>query len=243
MTVFWYVLTAAVSVLVLALTAPFCFAQKDGPNYKSLTLKLICAFGYIAVGLIGIKISGHFDAFQKIMFGALAASWVGDLFLHLWKPKWLVGIGFLGFLSAHGFFIWAFYSAIIAMNPEAHFFNIWQIAVVLCFDIFFIVFSKVSGMDLKPIMYIPLVIYATMIMTMFCNALSFGITAVQTGAQNGTALAVCAIAGAANFVASDFSISILMFNKKQKKNMPLKLFNMFTYFIAELALAFIIALH
>ena len=77
---------------------------------------------------------------------------------------------------------------------------------------------------------------------MLCKAAVLGITAVQTGAAHGAFVLVCALAGALLFVASDFTISILMFNEKHKKNYPLKMFNIVTYFAAELLLALLIAL-
>jgi len=73
---------------------------------------------------------------------------------------------------------------------------------------------------------------------MLCKATLLGIEAVKTGIT--PLAAACAITGALNFVASDFTISILMFDKKQKKNFKLKLFNMYTYFIAEILLASLI---
>lgn len=239
----YYIIIAAISVVVLALTPPYVMEQKDGANSKSLTLKMICACGYIAVGAIGIiKNNSENELFTKLMLGALIASWAGDLFLHLWKPKWIGAIGFLGFLSAHFFFIAAFYTEIKAINPDAQFFSVWEIIFILCFDCFFILFSIKTDMKLKGLMRIPIFIYATVITTMLCKAVEFGITAYRSGMATPVILAFTAI-GAVCFVASDFTISILMFNPKHKKNIPLKMFNMITYFVAELLLAGILAIY
>lgn len=234
-----FIIIGIISAVVLALTPLYVLAQKDGACPKSLALKMICATGYIAVGLINFRDGGN--SFSAFMLCALAASWVGDLFLHLWKPKWFKAIGFLGFLSAHVFFIIAFYSGICAGSHRAFFVPV-EIAFIAVFDIFFVIFSKKTGMKLSPALAVPIIVYATVITTMMCKAFEFGITSFSSGAENGPAVMIFCILGSVCFVASDFTISMLMFNDRYKKNIPLKMFNMITYFIAELSLAFLITI-
>ena len=102
----------------------------------------------------------------------------------------------------------------------------------------FIYLIEKSEMNLHGFMKIPIIIYGIVILTMMCKATILGIEAVKAGIT--PLAAVCGITGALNFVASDFSISILMFDRRQKKNFRLKLFNMYTYFIAEVLLASLI---
>ena len=87
-------------------------------------------------------------------------------------------------------------------------------------------------------MKLPIIIYGIVIMTMLCKASILGIEAMKSGIT--PLCLICAVLGAVNFVMSDFSISFLMFDKKQKKNFKLKLFNMYTYFAAEILLASLI---
>ena len=162
--------------------------------------------------------------------------------MHLWQTKVFPSIGFFGFLSAHFFFIAAYWTGIKAMDPDRSFFTWPEIAFVVLFDVFFVIFAAKTGLKLKGVIAVPILIYATVITTMLCKAAVLGITAVQTGAPHGAWVLVCALAGALLFVASDFTISILLFNEKQKKNYPLKMFNIVTYFAAELLLALLIAL-
>lgn len=232
------VIIGIISAAVLILTPFYVLAQKDGACPKSLTLKMICATGYMAVGLINYANAG---SFYKFMLCALIASYVGDLFLHIWKPKWFKAIGFLGFLTAHVFFIIAFYSGICAESKKAFFVPI-ELLFIAIFDIFFVVFSKKTGMKLSPALAVPIILYATVITTMMCKAWEFGISAFTSGADNGLTVIIFCILGSTCFVASDFTISMLMFNDRFKKNIPLKMFNMITYFIAELSLAFLITI-
>ena len=236
------ILTAVVCVVVMVLAPKFVKAQKNGACPKSLALKMSAATGYVAVGALCIAFTGEFSPFDKALFIALLLSWVGDLSLHLWMHKAFYGVGFLGFLSAHFFFIAAYLRGIEAMTPGRGFFSVPEVAFVAAFDIFFIIFAIKTGMNLKGIIAVPIVIYSTVITTMLSKAAVLGITAVKTGADNAVLTLICAVAGALLFVASDFTISILMFNEKQKTNYPLKMFNIVTYFAAELLLALLIAL-
>ena len=87
---------------------------------------------------------------------------------------------------------------------------------------------------------IPLLMYGAVITTMLCKAVVLGVTLIRTCAVYAVPAAIAAICGAALFVASDFSIAILIFNKKYKKSYPLKMFNMATYFLAVLLLSSLI---
>ncbi len=215
----------------------FVRSQYNGACGRSLTLKMIAATGYIAIGALAVKISGNESRFALIMFGALICSWIGDLFLHLWQHKIYTAIGFLGFLTAHFFFIAAYLRAIRLYAPDRSFFSAPEIIAVVLFDVFFLVFSRLIGTEIKGVLNIPIVMYATVITTMLCKACIMGISMIKVDVPHATAAAVLAVAGASLFVMSDFSIAILMFNKKYKKSHPLKMFNILTYFAAELALA------
>lgn len=231
------ILYAVIFIAVNVINPFFVKAQRGGACPKSLALKMSAATGYVLTGVLGMIIAGNYGAFAKIMMGALICSWLGDLFLHLWQSKIFYGIGFLGFLSAHFFFIAAFVKVIKATAPETPFISVWEIIFILVFDAFFLIFSAKIGTSLKGILKVPIVIYATVITFMLCKASLMGITLAKTGADFGVLTAVLAIVGAVNFVASDFTIAILMFNEKYKKSYSLKMFNMVTYFIAELLLS------
>lgn len=234
-------LTAIIAIGVIAITYFYVDAQKDGACPKSWLLKMIGATGYIAVGALCVVITGEFSEFDKAMILALVFSWLGDLFLHMWFHKIWTALGFICFLTSHICFIRAYIigtNSLTAAIPERPFFSIGEIIAVVVFVALFIFCMIKSKMNLKGIMKLPIIVYGIVIMTMLCKASILGIEAVKAGIT--PLVIVCAIAGAVFFVMSDFSISFLMFDKRHKKNFKLKLFNMYTYFAAEILLASLI---
>lgn len=234
-------LTAIIAIGVIAITYFYVDAQKDGACPKSWLLKMIGATGYIAVGALCVVITGEFSEFDKAMILALVFSWLGDLFLHMWFHKIWTALGFICFLTSHICFIRAYIigtNSLTVAIPERPFFSIGEIIAVVVFVALFIFCMIKSKMNLKGIMKLPIIVYGIVIMTMLCKASILGIEAVKAGIT--PLVIVCAITGAVFFVMSDFSISFLMFDKRHKKNFKLKLFNMYTYFAAEILLASLI---
>ncbi|MCH5197708.1 MAG: hypothetical protein J1E34_02270 [Oscillospiraceae bacterium] len=232
----WIILFIIVFIAVNVIDPFFVKEQMNGASVKSLALKMAGATGYLITGLLAMKIGENFSKFSWLLFTALVLCWIGDLFLHLWQSKIFPVIGFLGFLSGHFVFIAAFLTKIKEISPERSFFSVPEVIAVLLFCVFFLVFSAKIGTNIKGIIAVPLLIYAAVITTMLCKASVMGIHALL-GASSGIFAAIIAILGALLFVASDFSIAILMFNEKYKKNYPLKMFNMTTYFLAVLLLS------
>ena len=243
-------MTAALQILfvllfigVNALNPFYVKAQRNGANPKSLLLKMLCATGYLATGLIAVILGGGFGTtFPKLLFLALFLCWIGDLFLHLWQHKILPAVGFLGFLSAHFVFIAAFTAVIGAIRPERSFFSVGLLCAVAGFDLFFLLFSHFAGTKVKGLLAVPLLLYATVITTMLYKAVEMGAVCIGAGRPHAFFALLAAGLGALCFVASDFTIAMLMFNEKQKKNYPLKMFNMVTYFLATLLLSALPAL-
>ncbi len=207
-------------------------AQRDGPTWRSLALKMAAATGYLITAGIATLYAKNTGTFARTMLAAFLLCWIGDLFLHLWQTKVFPAIGFLGFLSSHFCFIAAFWGVIRALDPERPFFTVAECAAVAAFDVFFLIFSKAIGTKIGGALIAPILLYATVITTMLCKAAVMGVLWAKTGGAWAVFACVLAIAGAALFVASDFSIAVLMFNEKYKKHYALKLFNMTTYFLA-----------
>ena len=235
------VLFAAIFIAVNVLNVFFVKAQRNGPCKKSLLLKMTAATGYMITCVLAI-LMGKNTKFAFLLLLGLFLCWIGDLFLHLWQNKILPVIGFLGFLSAHFVFIAAFWEVIRRAQPAQPFFTAYEIVFVVSFCLAFLLFSYVIGTKLKGLLPVPILLYAAVITTMLCKAVIMAKSYVEAGGQNGTLTALCAVAGAALFVASDFSIAVLMFNEKYKKSYPLKMFNMVTYFLAVLLLSALPAL-
>ena len=243
MTVFLQIVFVLLFIGVNALNPFYVKSQKNGANPKSLLLKMLCATGYLLTGLIAVSLGGGFGKpFGRLLFLALVLCWIGDLFLHLWQHRIFPVIGFLGFFSAHFVFIAAFRTVTKALVPGARFFSLPVILAVLLFDLFFLVFSLIIGTNVKGVIAVPLLLYASVIVAMLCNAVIMGVACLRAGTAHGAAVLLCAALGALCFVASDFTIAILLFNEKHKRNYPLKMFNMATYFLAALLLSALPAL-
>ena len=237
----WF-LFFAVFIAVNVINPFFVKAQVNGPCKKSLALKMAAATGYLVTGGLAMLIARNTGRFALLMLLALFLSWCGDLFLHLWQHRIFPAIGFLSFLSAHFVFIAAFCSVIHRTAPERGFFSLPEILAVAAFDLFFLLFSAKIGTEVKGWLRIPILLYATVITTMLCKAAVMGASLAASGAPHGALAAAVAVAGAALFVASDFTIAILMFNQKYKKNYALKMFNMVTYFLSVPTLSALILL-
>ena len=76
MTTFYLVLFSAVFVAVNALNPFYVKAQRDGPNKKSLALKMTCATGYLVTCLCSMLIAQNFSKFAWLIFGGLVLSWI-----------------------------------------------------------------------------------------------------------------------------------------------------------------------
>ena len=200
MTTFLLVLFFAFFIAINVINPFFVKAQTNGPCKKSLALKMAAATGYLITGALAMIIARNFGKFAILMMIALFLSWCGDLFLHLWQAKIFPAIGFLSFLSAHFVFIAAFLSVIGTLSPERGFITVPEIVFVLAFDLFFLLFSHKIGTEVKGLLLIPILLYATVITTMLCKAAVMGILLIQAGTPNAVLTAVVAILGAVLFV-------------------------------------------
>ena len=234
------VLFCLVFIAVNVINPFYVKAQMGGPNPRSLALKMGAATGYLVTGLLAMFIADNFSRFAVLIGIALILCWFGDLFLHLWGSKIFFGVGFLSFFASHFVFIAAYCAAIKATDPARGLFSVPELCAVALFDVFFILFSLKIGTDIKGPVVIPLLLYGAVITFMLCKAVELGVTLVRTGAPYAWPAAAAVAIGAACFVASDFSIALLIFNKKYKKSYPLKMFNMATYFLAVLLLSSLI---
>ena len=234
------ILFGVVFIAVNVVNPFYVKAQRNGPNKRSLALKMAAATGYLLTGMLAAFIADNFSKFALLIGVALVLCWFGDLFLHLWGSKIYFGIGFLSFFSSHFVFIAAYWTAIRQADPAARFFSVPEIAAVVLFDLFFLLFSKKIGTQLNGWLKLPILLYGAVITTMLCKATAMGVALVKAGAPFALPAAIVAVLGALNFVASDFTIAILIFNPKYKKSYPLKMFNMVTYFLAVLLLSSLI---
>ena len=222
----------------IVLTPLYLEAQKN-KGLKSLTLKMLDSNCFLAAGILAVFIADNHSEFSKFIIIALAMSWVGDFLLHVIKPKFLNGIGFVSFMIAHVFYIIAYHTAAQGVDPGRAFLQPWGYAIpVICIVVYAIFIIK--KMQFVKLGIFASIAYGIVIMLMFAKSADLAVVGLQTGATNAAASAALLLLGAALFVASDFTISFLIFDKRFKKNYPLKIFNIATYFAGQLLLASLI---
>ena len=137
------------------------------------------------------------------------------------------------------FYIIAYANACTQMQPGRPFLQVWELAVLVVLVGAYAVFLF-KGLQMKPAIKPAILAYAATILSMLMKAVDLAVVSLQTGAANAKITAALAIGGAVLFVASDLTISVLMFDKEQKSNFPLKIFNIVTYFAGQLLLASLI---
>lgn len=222
----------------IVLTPLFLEAQKN-KGVKSLTLKMLDSTCFMGVGLLSVYLTNNHSDFAKFMLIGLAFSWVGDFLLHLLRPKLLNAFGFMSFMVAHVFYIIAYNTAAQSMAPDRSFLQLWGYAIPVVFMLFYTVFI-VKKMQFSKSGLAASILYGCFLLLMLAKAIDLAVLCLHNGIENAVAAAVLLILGATLFVASDLTISILMFDKRHKKNHPLKIFNIVTYYAGQLLLASLI---
>lgn len=232
----YYILLTLAFIIEMAVTPFFLKFQRPGMSWKSRTTKMICASMFVAMGLLCFKISENTTDFARFMVFGLIASWFGDLFLHF-RKIYLVLIGGISFFSAHVLYTIAYIKAQKASFPDEKIF-VWQeIVGVIAILLIFVLIAVKTKLQIKKIALCGVIPYAIMITTMTVKAVSFSVRYLTTGAESGLLLMLTLSLGAVLFVLSDGSIVFLMFDERFKKNIPLKNFNIWTYFIGQALLA------
>ena len=79
-------------------------------------------------------------------------------------------------------------------------------------------------------------VYFVILALMFVKATALGYGYMSTGAVGGVPALIVLSVGSFSFLVSDVLIGIIMFGGK-KKNYPLKIVNIVTYFVAQVLLA------
>ncbi len=222
----------------LVLTPFYLEAQKN-KGLKSLTLKMLDSNCFFGAGVLAMFIADNHSPFAKYIIIALVMSWVGDFLLHVIKPKFLNGVGFVSFMVAHVFYIIAYNTAAQSIEPGRAFLQPWGYAIPIVCLITYGIFI-VKKMNFVKLGIFASIAYGAVILIMFAKAADLAVLGLQTGVANSVVSAILLLAGATLFVASDFTISFLIFDKRFKKNYPLKIFNIATYFAGQLLLASLI---
>ena len=229
----------ALCVIGSIILTPFYLEAQKNKGIKSLTLKMLDSSCFMGAGILSVFIADNHSEFAKFMLIGLAFSWVGDFLLHVIKPKILNAFGFVSFMVAHVFYIIAYNTAAQSIEPGRAFLQPWGILVPVIAIIIYTVFT-LKKMQFEKWALAASVAYGCVILTMLAKAADLAVLILQTGTANGVISAILLFSGAVLFVASDLTISFLIFDKRYKKNYPLKIFNIATYIAGQLLLASLI---
>ena len=207
------------------------------PSKKSLLLKMICASLFVAVGVLSIYISNNFTTFAMMMLVGLIFGWIGDFFLHVNTTFICFCIGFVNFLIGHIVYIAAYIKTLGVMFPEYNPINVVEIAALLVLSVIAILGSAKLKLKLPAKwMYFFIGLYFLILAVMFIKATALGYNYMCSGAAFGWCALVVLCFGSFNFLVSDVLIGVIMFGDR-KKNYPLKIVNIATYFAAQVLLA------
>lgn len=204
---------------------------------KSLILKMICATMFVSIGVLSMFISNNFSAYAVTMLIGLVFGWIGDYFLHAKPTDAYFITGFISFLIGHIFYIVAYVRALPVLFPDYKMFNIPELIIGAVIIVTAIILHKVIKLKFTPkIVGAGIWLYFCILTFMFVKATALGYHQWQSGAEGGILPFVVLTLGSFFFVLSDASLGVIIFGG-QKKNYPLKIFNIITYFWGQIMLA------
>lgn len=213
------------------------------PTKKSLTVKMVAATMFVAIGMLGILITGNTSQYANTMIIGLCLGWFGDLFMHIphppGKPRMsVVYIGAAGFLVGHIFYVTAFVRTTATLVEDYKFLTIPE---VIAFAIIFVTFALMLEPVFKfkfenKFMKFGLYLYSVFLVIMLVKSVGFGITYYMHGTENNLIASVILIVGGILFFISDFTLGLRLIGGKKGSRFT-KSLSLYTYFMAQLLLS------
>ncbi len=204
---------------------------------KSLILKMVCASMFVSIGVLSMFIANNFSQYALTMVIGLVFGFIGDYFLHAKPSNAYFVTGFISFLIGHIWYIVAYCRAIPVLYPDYKSFNIAEIAAGIVLIIGGLLLIKLCHIKFSPkVLKYAMAVYFLVITFMFLKASALGWNYYQSGAQGGIICFLLLSMGALFFILSDSTLGVIIFGG-QKKNYPLKIFNIVTYFWGQVMLA------
>lgn len=237
MKVILYILFAVCILVEIACVPWYLKALWPEKCKKSLVLKMICSTGFVGIGVLSMFISDNFSPYAITMLIGLVLGWIGDYFLHAKPSDAYFVTGFLSFLLGHVAYIVAYSRATPVIAPDYQLFNTIELVIVVVIVALIMAFSRVIKVKFspKPVKY-AIAVYLLVINTMLVRATVLGWSYYKTGAEYGVVPFLLLSVGSVFFLLSDVTLGIISFGG-QKKNYPLKIFNILTYFWGQVMLA------
>ena len=204
---------------------------------KSLILKMVCSTMFVSVCVLSMFIADNFSRYALTMLAGFIFGWIGDYFLHAKPSNAYFVTGFISFLIGHIIYIVAFVKATPVIAPGYEQFNGVEIAVIIGIVTLLMVAAELVKVRFSPsVVKVGVIIYLLAINSMVVRAVVLGYSYYKTGAEFGIVALLLLGIGATAFLLSDITLGIIIFGGR-KKNYPIKIFNIITYFWGQVMLA------
>lgn len=204
---------------------------------KSLILKMVCSTMFVSVCVLSMFIADNFSRYALTMLVGFVFGWIGDYFLHAKPSNAYFVTGFISFLIGHIIYIVAFVKATPVIAPDYKLFNGVEIAVIIGIVTLLMAAAEVVKVKFSPsVVKVGVIIYLLAINSMVVRAAVLGYSYYKTGAEFGIVALLLLGIGATAFLLSDITLGIIIFGGR-KKNYPIKIFNIITYFWGQVMLA------
>lgn len=230
------ILFAVCVIIEIIFTPLYLKAFWPRPNKKSLCLKMVCSTAFVCTGILSMYIADNFTPFAITMVIGLILGWIGDYFLHAKSTMTYFLIGGGSFMMGHLAYIIAFIRAIPIFNAEMGYVTVPEIvAFVIIFIIFGTIMIKKFHFEtafLKSVTFL----YGIFLVTMLIKSVTLGITYFNAGNANGILVLIWLVLAGLMFFMSDFSLGVMLLGG-HNENRRLKVFNIVTYFGAQMLLA------
>lgn len=223
-------------VLVEIIFVPI-YLKKMWPtkNWGSLGYKMVCATAYLALAAF-ITANAGVSKYSSMMLGGFAFSWLGDFALHIPKPsKLYFSIGTAFFAAAHVFFCLAYIGAQKRLFPDIPIFYWWEIVLTAALVGIYFTICLIRKVPFG-ILAVPMVPYGFFVTMMTLKSTSLAIRLLCSQGIGALAPAVLLLLGGLMFIQSDGSLALITVDTRYKK-FKLKVYNIITYFGAQVCLA------
>ena len=205
---------------------------------QSLIFKMISATLFVLCGVLAMKISGNNSSYAYLMVLGLVFGWRGDYFLHSLKDRMIEFIiGGVAFLVGHIFYSAAFYHALKTLKPDAKLLNWYDfvaVGIVVVLVTLYVVLKKIY--QKKGPMVIGLMLYGIFLTAMVVKACLYMYAEWDYGVSDTMVPALLTVGiGSVFFFLSDGSLGLILTGDEVKRKM--RIFNIITYFIAQILLA------
>lgn len=192
---------------------------------------------FVSVCVLSMFIADNFSRYALTMLVGFVFGWIGDYFLHAKPSNAYFLTGFISFLIGHIIYIVAFVKATPVIAPGYEQFNGVEIAVIIGIVTLLMVAAEVVKVKFSPsVVKVGVIIYLLAINSMVVRAAVLGYSYYKTGAEFGIVALLLLGIGATAFLLSDITLGIIIFGGR-KKNYPIKIFNIITYFWGQVMLA------